>query len=439
MDKKTVDKMLENADRKDLIDIIVRMSKNSPKAEMVIIDWCKGNNEKYRKKAIEAELEKLWEEARAVISEFNEYGGGPDSDEEEAGDKLWKMDEIVKTNDISWENRVVILDEMLEEFRIGNSGFDDLLIDVASSFCKSADEKRYLADALAEGGSGYYRGYAARIYKSIGDEAQFLKTKLDNLEYGSDYVEVARYYAKAGNREKELEYIWKGLENCHGRLDELIDYVAPIYIREKNDAELRRLYTFIMKTKWDVNIAAVAKQIYEYSGMKEDYESEKKMLLLILDTCESSEIKKWFKVCKDKLHAEDWQKEYENILEKVKRKDQKFYLDICMETGREDVVLKCLQDTGRRYDYWSVDYNQYFSGRLAEKYPDEILEMYWRDVENLLRISNNKNYETAVSFLKKIKKLMKKNGKQAEWEKKFNELKEQHKRKKNFMALIGKL
>ena len=54
-------------------------------------------------------------------------------------------------------------------------------------------------------------------------------------------------------------------------------------------------------------------------------------------------------------------------------------------------------------------------------------------------MSNNKNYETAVFFLQKIKALMKKNEKLEEWEIKFRELKEKNKRKRNFMALIGKL
>ena len=122
-------------------------------------------DEKYQKKAIEMELERHWEEAREVIQMFNEYGGGPESDEGDACDHLWKMDEIVKSHDISWEKRVVILDEMLEEFFAGNSGFDDILIQVAESFCLKNEEKRYLADALSGGCSGYYRGYAAQIYR----------------------------------------------------------------------------------------------------------------------------------------------------------------------------------------------------------------------------------------------------------------------------------
>lgn len=75
------------------------------------------------------------------------------------------MDEIIKKQEISWNIRVAILDEMLKEFFVGNSGFDDLLIDVANSFCKTKDEKRYLADALKEGSNEYYRNYSAMIYK----------------------------------------------------------------------------------------------------------------------------------------------------------------------------------------------------------------------------------------------------------------------------------
>lgn len=198
MDKKTVDKMLESADRKDLIEIISKISKGNYKAEEVIIDWCKRNNKKYQKKAIEIELDKFWKQAGTIISEFNQYGGGPDSEDEQACDNLWKMEKIVTTYDISWEQRREILDGMLEELNIGNSGFDDILIEVSEAFCQNEEETRYLADVLTKGNSSYYKNYAARLYQSIGDEDQFLETKLNNLQYASDYLEVARFISASG-------------------------------------------------------------------------------------------------------------------------------------------------------------------------------------------------------------------------------------------------
>lgn len=431
--------MLDGATKNDFMEIISSMSIYSTEAEKVVIDWCKKNNEKNRKQAVEIELRNLWMEARKIISEFNEYGGGLYSDEEDTADNLWRMDELVKKQDISWEVRGAILDEMLEEFNIGNSGFEDMLIDIASAFCKRKEEKRYLADALARGDSDYYRGYAATIYKNIGDDEQFLKTKIGNLRYGSDYVDVAKYYAGQGNKQKALDYIWQGLEKCDGRLDELINYVAPIYIKEGNEGELRRLYKFALKTKWDINIIAIAKQLYKYSKNTGDYDSKKKMLLLILDTCDKSEIKEWFETCKKELRKADWENEYDCILEKARKKDEKFYLDICMKTGKEAVVLEILKNERHGYDFWDLDYNGYFSKRLFGKYPNEILELYWRDVNFLLKVANNKNYEMAVKLLRKIKSLMKKKGEIEEWKKEFGELKERHKRKRNFMALLGDL
>lgn len=280
--------------------------------------------------------------------------GGAYSDEDEAADAMWKMNEIVTKYDISWEVRVAILDEMMEEFNIGNSGFEDMLIDIASVFCQTDEEKRYLADALVDGTDEYYKGYAANIYKSIGDDEKFLQTKLGNLRYGSDYVQVAKYYLGRNNQQEALSQIWQGMEKCDGRLDELIDFAAPIYIKEGNEGELRRMYEFVMKTKWSINIVAIAKQLYHYAKEKGDYDSGKKMLWLILDSCEKSEVEKWFEVCKQEFREEDWARDYDRVLDKVRKKDMKFYLDICMKTGKENVVLEELQKERHGYDFWGI-------------------------------------------------------------------------------------
>ena len=44
MDKDTVSKMLENAEKEDLLDIISNMSQANHKAEKIILHWCKKKN-----------------------------------------------------------------------------------------------------------------------------------------------------------------------------------------------------------------------------------------------------------------------------------------------------------------------------------------------------------------------------------------------------------
>lgn len=437
MDKKTVEEMLKTASREDLTDIITKLTKHSSKADQVVLDWCKKNNSRCRDQAIEMELQNLWDGAQEIISEFNQYGGGPDSDEEKAADALWQMTEIVEDHEISWDIRVAILDGMLTEFFVGNSGFDDLLIDTAEAFCKTKDEKRYLADSLKEGSNGYYRSYAAVIYREIGDEKEFLETKLSNLQYGSDYVEMAEYYEEHGERQKARDIVWKGLKESQGRLDELISYIAPVYIKEKNEDELRRLYKLALKTKWDINICAIARYLYEYAQNCHDDINQKKMLFLLLDTCDKNETEKWYQACKQVFDEAEWQQERDTILGKVKKKNMKFYLDICMESGESKTVLEYLKTKNHGYDYWDMDYNQYFSSRLLDEYPDDVLALYWRDINNLLLVSNQKKYEIAASMLKMVKNSMIKIGREQEWKQQFKELKERQKRKKNFICLLN--
>lgn len=439
MDKKKAQEILKGASQKELIGIICKMTACSREAEKILLSWGSRHADTKKELVYEAELQSLWDEAQEIISEFNEYGGGPDDEEETAADDLLRMSEIVKEHQIPWEIRKEILDGMLYEFAMGNSGFDDLLADISEDFCQTKEEIRYLADALSSGSSSYYGSYAAQLYRNIGDEDGFLQTRLANLNYGSDYVEAAEYFAEKGDYGKQMEYVWKGLKACRGRLDGLIEYAAPIYRKQKNEKELRRLYQFITARKWDSDTAAIARHLYEYAGEKGDYDSEKKMLLLLLKVCGTSDLKTWFARCRKELSEEDWKKEYPKILETIQKKDMKFYLDICMETGREAEVLKYLQAETAGYGFWGLDYGQYFSGRLFARYPEEILSLYWRDVHALLRVTNNKNYEMATGLLKKLKSCMKQAGKTQEWNRQFAELKELHKRKKNFMVMIQKL
>lgn len=74
----------------------------------------------------------------------------------------------------------------------------------------------------------------------------------------------------------------EGLKEADGRLDELISYVAPIYIKEKNEDELRKLYKLVMKTGWDTNICLIAKYLYDYAKNSRDYTNQKKCFFYCL-------------------------------------------------------------------------------------------------------------------------------------------------------------
>ncbi len=71
-----------------------------------------------------------------------------------------------------------------------------------------------------------------------------------------------------------------------------------------------------------------------------------------------------------------------------------------------------------------------------KNYPNEILELYWKEVSIFVNKGKRKNYHHATTVLKEIKGIMTKNKQKDKWELMYNELKTEHQRKRLFMEAI---
>lgn len=89
---------------------------------------------------------------------------------------------------------------MLEQFSCDNSGFTDLLVDVAEVLCRSDKEMEYLAD--------YYK------------------------EHQQDVA--------------ALEIVLKGLEECEGRLDGIYQY---LFIHNEKNGEKKSIEHLLLTAK----------------------------------------------------------------------------------------------------------------------------------------------------------------------------------------------
>lgn len=193
MDKKTATTLLGGMSQEELIKVIIKLANYSEKGERWLLEYCRKNSDKENLTLItEKQLLGYWRNAEDIIYECNCYGGGPREDE--GYDELYAMQQLVKKYDISWELRKEIIDGMMEQFKIGNSGFDDSLVDTALDFCKTKDEKLYLAGLLNEFGGEYYKGFAANMYLQLGKEDAFVEVQQNSLRYGADYIKLADYY-----------------------------------------------------------------------------------------------------------------------------------------------------------------------------------------------------------------------------------------------------
>ncbi|SCW77055.1 hypothetical protein SAMN02910400_02342 [Lachnospiraceae bacterium C10] len=269
----TVKKLLANQERTELYSIISKLSNYSEDAEEWLLDYCSKKGKKSDSSLIvEKQIQHYWSVAEDIIDDANMYGGT--YNEDDVYDALDKIDELAKKNKISWECRRDIVDSMLEQFYIGNSGFDDTLIDTCEILCQSKEEKLYLADKISESSSDYYRKYAAGIYLKYGKDETFIELQSKNLEYGSDYIRLADYYKKNKQMDKAISLVEEALKKCNGRLDEVYEWLFKAYKRKKQERKILDLYKTAIKKSRDVS--TMTKLMYEYYS--ENYEKKKPYL-----------------------------------------------------------------------------------------------------------------------------------------------------------------
>ena len=228
MDNKTIKKLIQNYETAELQELILAIVSKNPSAQQALLKYCqkKGKTLKPEDYAtvIINQLENHWTRASEIIDEFNEYGGGPEEEEEIACDELEKMTELLETEEIPWEPRKELLEEVLDFIRMDNSGFSDMLTDVVRSMCRTKEEKIYLADLLSQS-KGYYGNWASEIYRACGEDKKYLESKKANLHYSWDYLELARYYEKHRDSKQALQIVQEGFQKLDGRLDEIYQYL----------------------------------------------------------------------------------------------------------------------------------------------------------------------------------------------------------------------
>lgn len=430
MDNITIAQLLKDVSQEELIKIINRMVSFDTESEEWLLNYCKQKGDDSKKSLIvKKQIQHYWNKAEKIISEANQYGGT--YNEDDAYSELSMIDTLCNETKTDWNFRQPIVDKMLEQFYIGNSGFDDALVDSCMVLCQSKDEKVYLATALSKGGD-YYAGVAAKMFLDYGKEDEYLRVRQDNLHYGSDYIELANYYTRNNQYNKAVELVEEALECADGRMDEVYEWLFKKYAKKKQEDKIIGLYHKANEKKQDVDV--MVQLMYQY--YQNDYTKKTKYLLKMIESCETRSIRKWFDECKKVLSDSDFQKKSDYLYSTFKKRNLHDYLQLRIEEGNlQEVLLKLQESSVASYGY-GLDSGHELSKKLAEAYPLEICERYWKECESLCYQSNKKNYMRAVCILKEIKSIMIKHQFSDKWDIKYAEFLDRHGRKS---LLIGYL
>jgi uncharacterized Zn finger protein len=72
-------------------------------------------------------------------------------------------------------------------------------------------------------------------------------------------------------------------------------------------------------------------------------------------------------------------------------------------------------------------------------HPEQVLPIYQRQIERLIEQKNNTAYEQAVQFVRKVRALLQRLGRDGEFASYLEALRKAHKPKRNLMALLNQL
>ena len=437
MDDKTLNQLIDKYDKKQLIDLVDYIVNGSEAGQQALLDYCQKNSTPDNHIFIvEKQICQHWNKAAAIIQEFDMYGGGRESDEDDAYHELEKVVELLENNATSWEIRKSVLDEMLEFVASDNSGFTDYLMDIALIMCTNKEEDMYLAEYIEKYGNFYYKRMAERIFLNNGEDEKFLESKKTNLNYGSDYLELAKYYESSGDKEQAVKIVQTGLKKVDGRLDEIYAYLFQYYRENHDEMSLEKLYAGAEKRKWDQD--KIIGLMYGYYKEQNNYEKQKEALLALLKCVSESKLLELYQDCKQELAEDDFSDNEKDILKIIQKRNLATYFDIILEKGESREVLEYILHH-QQYRGWGIDNGHYFSKRLVKEYPREIVEMYWKEIAFYVGLGKEKNYYYAVNTLKEVRKIMKNNRWTDEWDKRYHIFLEESGRKKLLLKELEKL
>jgi hypothetical protein len=405
--------MLQNLGKKELIELLLHLRSLYGHFDFETLNWLKAKEKQGNTVNMPNEsglndqlLLETWSLAERIIEEFNEYGGGPESEEETAYDYLNEMEEIAQKENVSRKARHEVIDGAFEQYHLHNSGFDDALDDLMFGLCRVREDWKYLVSLYMKNPSEWEKKRAMEIYEEhLGDDDSYLTLRTSQMEYGMDYWDLVEYYRKKGMDEKALETAEKGILKGKGRCTELFSYLFVHYEKLDSTGDIDRLIRTALERKTEE--LEMLKKGFGYHSMKGDYEKAREYLLAGYEHLRWGGHFDYFMQMQNYVKREEWKNIEAIYMEKVRKDNPKDYLSILMHRGEKAEALKLVldpsNDVGGGWLGLNADFTDEFASRLRTEYPNEIAGYYLKRARKYIMFGQRGNYRVARRYLEKVK------------------------------------
>ena len=438
-----LDEELKSLGVDDLYNLVQNLISKNSEVHRLVLEWFK---EKAEASSVAEEVTTLndellmeyWEKAEKIISEFNEYGGGPEDEEEEAYQWLNEISELIRKGNISSDAKRGFLDDAFVEYDIGNSGFEDELMHIFFEICDTKEEWEYLVEKLAKRPSDWRKKLIMRIQKNyLCNETAYLEMRMENLHYGMDYWDLVEFYVNKGDLQKALETAEQGILKGEGRLTDMFQFLFEHFAAKRDTPNVERIVRVALTRKSEEK--NMLDRLFEYYKAEGNYEKAKEALQKAYKIMRYGNYYAEYKKMKAFLRTADWKQVEPEIFKDVQEKDICDYLRICMDKNMKEAVLHTILNPPEMQWGMRNEFDK-FAAKLEEDFPEKITGYYWQSAYRNIPGGNRKTYRIAAGYLAKVKRiyinLLKD---ELVWKKRFSELKVEFKKRPAFLDEVRKL
>lgn len=251
------------------------------------------------------------------------------------------------------------------------------------------------------------------LARQSGDVEALVAVKQRDLSLAYNYLDIAETYKRAGQHDKALQWAERGVEAFPTRTDSrLREFLANEYHhRKRHDGAMALVwaeYTESPMLREYQNLKAHAVRIGEWKSWRE--RAIQCLRLQIAKSRSERRMNRWA-VYREADHSELvriylWEKDIETAWREA-------------------------QAGGCSNTLWLE-----LAAKRDKEHPEDALPIYQRQIEPVLDRKNNEAYKEAVDFLRKVRELMVRLGRESEFTDYATQLRAKHKAKRNFMKLV---
>jgi uncharacterized Zn finger protein len=273
------------------------------------------------------------------------------------------------------------------------------------------------------------------LAKASGDLEAVVAIKRQDLSNSRTYLEIAQLYLQDGQRDRALEWAESGL-NAFDRPDaSLRDFVIEEYLRRGRIEEA-------MELAWQAFTQLVALSSYQKLKTQTERVNQwttwrDKALAHIRQQLEPpkpppqvSQTSRSRKTAQARPAAASypaWNSPFG-----MRSRDRSLLVEIFLWEGEDDLAWQEAQAGGCSKQLWFK-----LAERRQQTHPEDALPIYQQEIEPQIQLTNNTAYANAVSFLQKVRDLMVRLDRQAEFNALVAHLRQTYKAKRNFITLLA--